>query len=66
MNKIFVILIPSLILTGITNAAEIYNKDSNKLDLYGKVVGEHNFTTGNVGGPDNSHDSSYAQLGFKG
>ncbi|MEY6908467.1 porin OmpN [Escherichia coli] len=42
--------------------AEVYNKDGNKLDLYGKVDGLHYFS-------DNSAkdgDQSYARLGFKG
>lgn len=40
-------------------AAEIYNKDSNKLDLYGKVKGEHDFG-------HTSADATYTRLGFKG
>ena len=47
---------------GAAHAAEVYNKDGNKLDLYGKVDGLHYFS-------DNSAkdgDQSYARLGFKG
>ncbi len=43
-------------------AAEIYNKDGNKLDLYGKVKGLHYFS--NNAGSDG--DKSYIRLGFKG
>jgi predicted porin len=44
------------------NAAEIYNKDGNKLDLYGKVDGLHYFSDDK--GSDG--DQSYARFGFKG
>jgi len=49
-------------LTGPVSAAEIYNKDGNKLDLYGLVSGLHYFSK------DNSQDGdqSYMRLGFKG
>lgn len=43
-------------------AANVYNKDGNKLDLYGKVVGKHYFSSGNA----NDGDKTYARLGFKG
>ncbi len=49
--------VPSL-----ANAAEIYNKDGNKLDLYGRVNAKHLFS-------DNKSadgDGSYVRLGFKG
>ncbi|KAF1366975.1 porin [Yokenella regensburgei] len=43
-------------------AAEIYNKDGNKLDLYGRVKAEHYMSDNNaVDG-----DQSYIRLGFKG
>jgi outer membrane pore protein F len=41
-RNILAVVIPAL-LAGAANAAEIYNKNGNKLDLYGKVVGEHDF-----------------------
>ncbi|EMV4053391.1 porin OmpC, partial [Escherichia coli] len=43
-------------------AAEVYNKDGNKLDLYGKVAGLHYFS--DDAGSDG--DMSYARIGFKG
>ncbi|WP_104558109.1 porin OmpC [Enterobacter sichuanensis] len=47
---------------GAANAAEIYNKDGNKLDLYGKVDGLHYFSDDDsVDG-----DQTYMRLGFKG
>jgi Outer membrane protein (porin) len=42
--------------------AEIYNKDGNKLDLYGKVDGLHYFSDDK--GADG--DQTYMRLGFKG
>ncbi|WP_325982999.1 porin [Serratia fonticola] len=44
------------------NAAEIYNKDGNKLDLYGRVNAKHVFS-------DNKSadgDATYVRFGFKG
>ncbi|WP_312581536.1 porin [Atlantibacter hermannii] len=63
-RNILAVVIPALLVAGAANAAEIYNKNSNKLDLYGKVVGEHGFVTS--GDNTNNNDSSYAQIGFKG
>lgn len=42
-SKILALLIPALLSAGAAHAAEIYNKDGNKLDLYGKVDGLHYF-----------------------
>ncbi|ORM65510.1 porin OmpC [Pantoea rodasii] len=45
-----------------SQAAEIYNKDGNKLDLYGKVQGENYISSNDsLGG-----DQSYMRFGFKG
>ncbi|HAW0217927.1 TPA: porin OmpC [Escherichia coli] len=43
-------------------AAEIYNKDGNKVDLYGKVNAEHYFSSNSK----HDGDKTYARLGFKG
>ncbi|MDN8599103.1 porin OmpC [Citrobacter sp. S2-9] len=61
-RKVLALLVPALLAAGAANAAEVYNKDGNKLDLYGKVDGLHYFSddTGNDG------DMSYIRLGFKG
>ncbi|MCX8985537.1 porin [Citrobacter portucalensis] len=50
-------------ISGAVNASEIYNKAGNKLDFYGKAVGEHKFTTT---GHTSNNDSSYARIGFRG
>lgn len=36
--KVLSLLVPALLVAGAANAAEIYNKDGNKLDLYGKLT----------------------------
>jgi outer membrane protein N len=43
-RKVLALVIPAL-LAGAAHAAEIYNKDGNKLDLYGKVDGLHYFSS---------------------
>ena len=63
-RNILAVVIPALLVAGAANAAEVYNKNGNKLDLYGKVVGEHDFVTS--GDNTNSNDNTYAQIGFKG
>lgn len=35
--KLVAVAVTSLLAAGVVNAAEVYNKDGNKLDLYGKV-----------------------------
>jgi Outer membrane protein (porin) len=61
-RKVLALMIPALLTAGAVHAAEIYNKDGNKLDLYGKVDGLHYFSDNN--GADG--DQSYVRLGFKG
>lgn len=61
-RNLLAVVIPALLVAGTANAAEVFNKDSNKLDLYGKIVGLHYFSDNN----DNDGDQSYARLGFKG
>ncbi|PWC25438.1 porin [Brenneria nigrifluens] len=63
-RNILAVVIPALLAAGAANAAEVYNKDGNKLDLYGRVNAKHY-----IGG-DNSNqgdgDTTHARLGFKG
>ncbi|ERM07473.1 MULTISPECIES: porin OmpF [Pantoea] len=61
-RNILAVVIPALLAAGAANAAEIYNKDGNKLDLYGKAVGLHYFSDAS----DNDGDKSYVRFGFKG
>ena len=60
--KVLSLLVPALLVAGAANAAEIYNKDGNKLDLYGKVDGLHYFSDDK----GNDGDKTYMRLGFKG
>ncbi|RAX01759.1 MULTISPECIES: porin OmpC [unclassified Photorhabdus] len=62
-RNVLAVVIPALLAAGAANAAEIYNKDGNKLDLYGKVEVQHKFAN-NKSGEDG--DNSFARLGFKG
>lgn len=62
-RNILAVVIPALLVAGAANAAEIYNKNANKLDFYGKAVGEHIWTTN---GDTSNEDTTYARIGFKG
>ena len=61
-RNILAVVIPALLAAGAANAAEIYNKDGNKLDLYGKVDARHQFSSNT----DKDGDKSYVRFGFKG
>ncbi|NIF48078.1 porin OmpF [Enterobacter sp. Ap-1006] len=66
-RNILAVVIPALLVAGAANAAEIYNKDGNKVDLYGKAVGLHYFAKDNgAHSPNGNGDQTYARLGFKG
>lgn len=65
MKKVVVMLsmvMPVVIAAGAANASEIYNKDGNKLDLYGKVDGLNYFSSNS----SKDGDHSYVRMGFKG
>ena len=61
-RKVLALVIPALLAAGAAHSAEIYNKDGNKLDLYGKVDGLHYFSDDS----SKDGDQSYVRLGFKG
>jgi outer membrane protein N len=61
-RKVLALVIPALLAAGAAHAAEIYNKDGNKLDLYGKVDGLHYFSSNSK----NDGDQTYVRFGFKG
>ncbi|WP_368749857.1 porin OmpC [Klebsiella aerogenes] len=61
-RKILALLIPALLVAGAAHAAEVYNKDGNKLDLYGKVDGLHYFSDDS----SKDGDQTYVRIGFKG
>ncbi|MGO2304017.1 MAG: porin [Providencia sp.] len=62
-RNILAIVIPALLSAGAANAAEVYNKDGNKLDVYGKVDVRHYFADAKSG---EEGDDSRVRLGVKG
>ena len=64
-RKVLAILVPALLAAGAANAAEIYNKNGNKVDLYGKVVGERILSNTDNSNSENT-DTSHARIGIKG
>ncbi|MEY0026688.1 porin [Providencia rettgeri] len=69
MNRnVLAVIIPTLLAAGAANSAEIYNKDGNKLDIYGKVDVRHYIADGKGSGHTSSQDGddSRVRLGLKG
>ncbi|SFN61050.1 porin [Xenorhabdus japonica] len=62
-RNILAVVIPALLVAGTANAAEIFNKDGNKLDLYGKVDVRHQIADKRS---SEDGDASYARIGIKG
>jgi predicted porin len=62
MKKIALAVLATLVAAPALHAAEIYNKDGNKLDFYGSARARHYFTENTA----NDGDQSYVRLGFKG
>jgi len=60
--KTLSVLVPALLVASTVHSAEVYNKNGNKLDLYGKVDGLHYFSDDS----SKDGDQSYVRLGFKG
>ncbi|MGJ7356764.1 porin [Morganella morganii] len=69
-RNILAVVIPALLVAGAANAAEIYNKDGNKVDLYGKVDVRHMFAKSFAKSDDNGSkedgDDSRVRFGIKG
>ncbi|WP_270423487.1 porin OmpC [Citrobacter portucalensis] len=61
-RKVLALVIPALLAAGAAHAAEVYNKDGNKLDLYGKIDGLRYFSDD----ASNDGDQTYFRGGFKG
>ena len=61
-RKVLALVIPALLAAGAAHAAEVYNKDGNKLDLYGKVDGLRYFSDD----ANKDGDQTYVRGGFKG
>lgn len=64
-RKVLAMLVPALLVAGAANAAEIYNKNGNKVDFYGKMVGERIWSNTDDNNSENE-DTSYARFGVKG
>jgi predicted porin len=56
------VIISALFIAQTAQAAEIYNKDGNKLDFYGRVKALHYFSDDT----SNDGDKTYVRIGFKG
>ncbi|MEQ4643813.1 porin, partial [Providencia vermicola] len=65
-RNILAMVIPALLAAGAANAAEVYNKDGNKLDVYGKVDVRHYFADADKGKKSEDGDDSRVRLGLKG
>jgi outer membrane protein N len=61
-RKVLAIIVPALLMAGAAHAAEMYNKNGNKIDLYGKIDARHTFSDH----PGDDGDETYVQIGFKG
>ncbi len=59
------LLVSALALSSAAQAAEVYNKDGNKLDFYGKVKAMRYISDAETN-PGNNADKSYVRIGFKG
>ncbi|QWT42998.1 porin [Dickeya dadantii] len=64
-RNVLAVVIPALLAAGAANAAEVYNKDGNKLDLTGKIEAAHYFGDESKSAFGDG-DQTYARLGFKG
>ncbi|CAI1910238.1 porin OmpC [Serratia fonticola] len=62
MKPNFLAVIAALFIAQTAQAAEIYNKDGNKLDFYGRVKALHYFSDDT----SNDGDKTYVRIGFKG
>ncbi len=61
-RKVLALMVPALLMASAADAAEIYNKNGNKLDLYGKVDGLHYFSDD----ASEDGDQTYVRFGLKG
>ncbi|CAI1520208.1 TPA: porin OmpC [Serratia fonticola] len=60
--RVLSLIVPALLMAGTAGAAEIYNKDGNKLDLFGKIDGLHYFSDNDK----TDGDQSYMRFGLRG
>lgn len=60
--KLLALIIPTLLTTNVANSAEMYNKDGNKLDVYGQIDVRHHIAKSRSG---EDGDDSRVRLGLK-
>lgn len=63
--SILTMIITALLAADAANAAEVYNKDGNKLDVYGKIDVRH-YLSNSSGEKSEDGDDSRVRLGLKG
>ncbi|MGX4745226.1 porin [Providencia rettgeri] len=61
--KLLTLIIPTLLTANVANSAEMYNKDGNKLDVYGQIDVRHHIAKSRSG---EDGDDSRVRLGLKG
>ncbi|GAB2955082.1 porin [Hafnia psychrotolerans] len=61
-RSVLAVMVSLIVASSVANAAEVYNKDGNKLDLYGRVNGKHQFSDNT----SSDGDKTYVRFGFKG
>lgn len=61
-RKILAVVVPALLAAGAVNAAEVYNKDGNKIDITGKIQGSHLFSDDK----STDGDKTYVRFGLRG
>jgi outer membrane pore protein F len=68
-RNVLALLVPTLLVAGAANAAEIYNKDGNKFDINATAVGGYYISDDNVSdddGENGDQSSVTVTFGFKG
>ncbi|UDG80599.1 Outer membrane protein C [Candidatus Hartigia pinicola] len=61
-RNILAIVMPVLLVASSANATEAYNKDGNKLDVYGKIDVRHYFTNGKSSDKMKSQSGDYSRF----
>ncbi|WP_323864405.1 porin [Xenorhabdus cabanillasii] len=62
-HNVIAMTIPVFLIAGAANAAEVYNKDGNKIDLYGKAEVQHYFAKAKS---KEAGDNSSGRIGVRG
>lgn len=65
-RNILTVIAPALLMTDIANAAEFYNKDKNKVNLYGEIDVRHMFAKSHENNDKEDGDDSRVRFGISG